>query len=307
MPTISVVIPSHNRLPGLQKSLESLWNQEIIPDEVIVIDDGSQLPLTKDIFLKAPDNIKKKLLRNDTASGANHARNRGILASKCDYIAFLDDDDMFKPEKIKMLKETIQKKPSADVIYHPAHIHMPNEGITYISKPKDITNNSQEALHLLLIGNPIGGTPMVTVRKQALIDSGLFDETLPAMQDRDMWLRLAEKKYNFLLIPYPLTDYFHITNSNSITKNIDNYIAAAEAFSKKFKNHYQCFDKSDLKKIKASNYKELSHRYLLNNNLAKSLKYQMKNFLLAPSLKNAGFLACLLLGKKFTLIIRSKL
>lgn len=189
---ISVVIPTHNRLDGLKKSLESLLRQKQLPDEVIVVDDGSRLAVEYSVFEGFPTQVKCILLRNDEPKGGNNARNQGVMAASGDYIAFLDDDDQFKPNKVEVLQREIAKNASVDVFYHPAHIHMLNEGVSYISKPYGFSQD-EDVYRSLLVQNRIGGTPMVTVRKQALLDVGLFDEQMPAMQDYELWLRLAKK------------------------------------------------------------------------------------------------------------------
>src|SRR5690625_1785415 len=124
MTMISVVIPTHNRPEGLKASLDSLLAQTVAPTEVLVIDDGSNPPVSKNVFRNFPKSTKTVLLRNSTARGANNARNRGVRTAKGDFIAFLDDDDQFKKTKIEILISTIEINNKADVIYHPACIHM---------------------------------------------------------------------------------------------------------------------------------------------------------------------------------------
>src|SRR5690606_9048843 len=146
-----------------------------------------------------PAEVEVKLLRNEKPMGGNNARNRGVLASTSDYIAFLDDDDAFKPNKIEELKKAILDGVNADIIYHPAHIHMINEGVSYFSKPK-IFKEGEDIFRKLLLENVIGGTPMVTIKRQSLVDVGLFDEEMPALQDYELWLRMAKAGASFYYV-----------------------------------------------------------------------------------------------------------
>lgn len=301
---ISVVIPSHNRPDGLMNSLESICSQTLLPREVIVIDDGSTPPISNNIFDGFPDAIKTVLLRNPIAKGANDARNRGVLKANGEFIAFLDDDDRFKLNKIEYLTSAIKKNPHIDVFYHPAHIHMPYESVSYISKPNQI-KQGPEGVKQLLIGNPIGGTPMVTIRKKAIVKAGMFDQSFPALQDKELYTRLAIANYVFLLVPPPLTDYYHRTNESSITKSINNYLRAQRLFEKKYSQEISLLSDKEKKALEAAKLKAITHRYLLANNLQLAIKHQIKGFIKRPSLK--AFLSIFVYfgGKKFTFKLRS--
>ena len=244
---ISIVLPTHNRPAELKAALDSLCAQSLLPGEVIVVDDGSTPAVSAaDIFGAFPESVSTILLRNPRAMGANHARNRGVRQATGEFIAFLDDDDRFKPHKLATLKRAVLEHKDVDVIYHPAHIHMRHEGVSYFSSPQPLPIGP-ERIRALLMGNPVGGTAMVAIRRSSIIEVGYFDEDFPALQDRELYMRLAQSGCNFLLIPEPLTDYYHTTNQGSISKSIEHYLLAQKLFEEKYQEEFALLNESELK------------------------------------------------------------
>ena len=136
MAPISVLIITHNRHAALRRAIASVARQTVLPMELIVVDDGSMPPVSKDDLALAaglPHPLPLRLVRNAAPSGPAHARNAGIAAAAGAWIAFLDDDDEFSPDKIDTVaRALVRLRESADVLYHPAQIVMVNEGVTYI-------------------------------------------------------------------------------------------------------------------------------------------------------------------------------
>ena len=291
---VSVVIPTHNRPAGLQDALASLLKQTVLPDEVVVVDDGSQEPVPKTIFDFFPAEVEVKLLRNEKPMGGNNARNRGVLASTSDYIAFLDDDDAFKPNKIEELKKAILDGVNADIIYHPAHIHMINEGVSYFSKPK-IFKEGEDIFRKLLLENVIGGTPMVTIKRQSLVDVGLFDEEMPALQDYELWLRMAKAGASFYYVDKALTDYEQRSKAKSITKNDDAIRKARMLLDKKYFND---LSGDDVRKLKFSRMKADVLRALLNGDMRHSFNLSMRYFMLTKKIHFMLTALASMLGRK---------
>jgi GT2 family glycosyltransferase len=95
---------------------------------------------------------------------------------------------------------------------------MVNEGVRYTSRPRS-ADGAQEMYRALLVRNIVGGTPMTVVRKQSLLDHGGFDESLAALEDYELWLRLARHGARFHLLAQALTRYHTATAQASITKS----------------------------------------------------------------------------------------
>lgn len=139
-PTVTVVIPTHNRSDGLDAAVKSVFNQTLLPKELIVVDDGSIPPVSEEVFYGCPSGLSTKLLRSESPKGANNARNRGIKEATGEWIAFLDDDDAFFIQKIEVVNNSIQNHPQADLFYHPAEINLIRENISYASAHQMLPN-----------------------------------------------------------------------------------------------------------------------------------------------------------------------
>src|SRR5215470_6206596 len=100
MPKVSVIIPTHNRAEFLRSAITSVLNQTFQDFEIIIIDDVSK-DHTREVITNFND-TRIKLIHNQVSKGAAGSRNIGIMNAICEYIAFLDDDDEWLPEKLKI-------------------------------------------------------------------------------------------------------------------------------------------------------------------------------------------------------------
>ena len=182
---ISVVIPSYNRRHTLERALRSVIEQTSAVDEIILVDDGStddSAAMTTQLF---PD---IKLIRQSNR-GVSAARNRGIRAARHDWIALLDSDDSWLPHKIQSIREAALLHPG-HVLYHSDEIWM-RRGVRVNPMQKHRKSGGwifKQCLPLCAI------SPSASVlRKSTLQALGLFDESLPACEDYDLWLRLCHR------------------------------------------------------------------------------------------------------------------
>jgi glycosyltransferase involved in cell wall biosynthesis len=303
--TFSVVIPTHNRLEDLQQALTSVFSQTVKPLEIIVVDDGSTPKVSDDIFATAPDETRTLLLRNESPKGAPHARNRGIEAASGSWIAFLDDDDEFKPNKIEQITNHIQQNPGCELISHPADIHMVNEGVTYTSRPRQFTPED-DIFKSMLIKNEIGGTPMVAAKKKILIEAGKFQESMPALQDYELWLRVARITTHFSLLPLPLTICHYRSCKKSISKSVDANQEAVCFIEQKYFQQYNMLNESEKKKYEQLKSNRLIHKFILNGNILSACRHQLKHFIQYPSPYNLLAICAILTGPKCIYRIKAR-
>jgi len=304
---ITVVIPSHNRVAELKRALHSVYVQSEKPSEIIVVDDGSSPQVENSIFVDCPEEITTKLLRNEVPRGANHARNRGIKAASGEWIAFLDDDDEFFVTKIKVIIDEINRSTDViDIIYHPAKIHMVNEGISYITSLKKF-NSDDDIVAKLLIKNEIGGTPMVVAKKQTLIDAGLFDENLPALQDREMWLRLAINGAKFMCVDTPLTHYNLVTSVNSLSKDFKANKSGLKHIYNKHKSYYESLSEEGKLKVEENSLIGKIKRAILNKNKLTAAKFSLLGIVKYKHPKFLIYFISSLLSIRFIYLIRKKI
>ncbi len=303
---VSVVIPTHNRPDGLAEAVKSIFKQTLLPKELIVVDDGSKPPVSEGVFAGCPTGLIAKLFRNESPKGANNARNRGINEATGEWIAFLDDDDAFFVQKIDVINEFILKNPKADLFYHPAEINLVREKITYTSGTSD-ASKYKDLVKQLLIRNIVGGTSMVVIRKSSLADVGGFDETLPAMQDKELYIRLAKNGSQFCYINKALTKYHHDTTAQSITHSHDKGKMAMALIQQKHASVFAGLSKREQNAIRTNYFRNQVFKSLLNNDIRGSFQHQWALFKQSPSPKNLGMLCIIPFGVKAVFKVRSYL
>ncbi|MDM8553358.1 glycosyltransferase family A protein [Desulfococcaceae bacterium HSG7] len=192
---ITVVVPAFNRSDFVLHALESIRHQSFRPIEIVVVDDGSTddtLQIVRE-WAKQYVDPQRFVIRwvSQTNQGANAARNRGIKESHGEYIAFLDSDDQWLPEKL-VKQIAILKK---DIEIGGVYCGMRNIDLSTGAKDNvsPRTYPAGNLLRQLLIHDVTEATSSWVVRKACFDHAGAFDTTLPARQDWDMWIRLSEK------------------------------------------------------------------------------------------------------------------
>jgi len=232
---VSVVIPTYNRASFLKEAVDSVLAQTYVIDELIIIDDGSTDNTEETIKDYTDKRIKYfKHEKNKGNIGGSIARNTGIKLATGEFIAFLDDDDLWQPQKIEKQLALFDKAPArVAAVYTGYYVINDQKNIVGLINPKD----SYSSFNKLITRNWIGTTSTVMVRATVLAKIGLFDETLPACQDWDLWIRIA-RKYTILPLKEPLVKLrVHTKGSQKkrITENYQNLIKGREALYLKIK------------------------------------------------------------------------
>lgn len=179
--TVSVVIPTYNRADLLGAAIRSVLNQTHPVFEIIVVDDCSTNN-TRQVVEELQDS-RIKYIRHDKNKGGSAARNTGIRAATGDYIAFLDDDDEWRPEKIARQLEAMGE---FDVMLCAAVVKSKN------AKRQSYDKTSVDVRDLRK-GFVFGGGTGILLAKQFVLKNSLFDENLPCSQDWDLLVRIARK------------------------------------------------------------------------------------------------------------------
>lgn len=194
--TISVIIPSYNRAATICRALDSVLAQSYLPEEIIVVDDGS----TDDTVALLESKYPSITLMQQNNYGVSHARNRAIEIAKGDWIALLDSDDAWQPDKLKQQMAAIAKDPSYRLC-HTNEIWIRN-GKRVNPMKKHAKKGGwifQDCLPLCCIS-----PSSVMIARSVFSEFGLFDESLPACEDYDLWLRLCANM-PVLYVESPLT------------------------------------------------------------------------------------------------------
>jgi glycosyltransferase involved in cell wall biosynthesis len=190
---ISIIIPTHNNENEIIRSIRSALEQSVYPTELIVVDDGSG-DQTKDVLLPFIDSKKiTYIFQKNKGQGA--ARNTGIAAAKGEWIAFLDADDVWMPNKLETQVALIQKRPEVDLWYTNAIIIKDGQPIGTHYPDFAQFPDQDESMYCRLIKTNVIINSSVMVKRQVFDEVGGFDEAphLRRIEDYDLWLRLALK------------------------------------------------------------------------------------------------------------------
>ncbi len=194
MPKVSVILPAYNCARYLSESISSALAQTFADLELLAIDDGST-DETRDAVSRFLPDARVVYIRQDHL-GLSSARNRGIEASRGDYIAFLDGDDLFLKDKIEKQVRALDRGRAIDVSYTSERYFL--AGAKNESLPSPYEKFSGDLLFFLKRSNFIHiSTAMV---RRSSLDGIRFDPLLKSHEDWDFFLRLAAKASRFSCI-----------------------------------------------------------------------------------------------------------
>lgn len=191
VPTISIVCPTFNSASFIGKTLDSVFGQTVSPYELVVSDDGSSdgtADLIERMFQQRSPLLRCLLVRNEHC-GPGAARNAGIRAATGDWIAFLDSDDLWQPEKLERVWNAIGQHPDANFVCHHETM-IRKDGTSHVLEYGRRFCGRRSLVRQVYASN-IFSTSAVVCRRSLLLEYGLFDETLMSAQDYELWLRLS--------------------------------------------------------------------------------------------------------------------
>ena len=191
---ISVVIPTYNRRDLLKRALVSVFSQSLLPSEIIVIDDGS----TDGTELMIATEFATVRYYHQENAGVSSARNVGIAQASGDWLAFLDADDEWLPDKLKQQSLALLDNPESKIC-HTEEMWIRN-GIRVNPAKKYIKTGGwifNDCLQLCAI------SPSTVIIHRSIFEAvGVFDTDFPVCEDYDLWLRITAH-YPVLLITEP--------------------------------------------------------------------------------------------------------
>jgi len=272
-PLVSVVIPAYNAEKYIEEAINSVLNQTFQDFEVIVIDDGSQ-DSTKEKVLNYSDSRIKYIYKEN--GGPSTARNAGIKNAKGEYIAFLDYDDIWMPQKLERQLAKFSLEPDLGLVYSWVQSINPDGSTRFVSEPE----NEGWVHNEIILDNFQHNGSIQLVKKECFEKAGYFDESLLNAQDWDMWIRLA-KYYKFGVVKEILVRYR--VRSDSLSKR---HRRLNKAFIRIMDKHLKDADKS-VKRQKNNLYS--GHYYLIfrrccvyDNDKLCALKYLFLSFYYDP-------------------------
>ena len=213
-PVVSVITITYNRADMLKEAVESVLDQTYQEWELMVIDDGStdETETLVQGYQMKESRIRYERYSHTGLPGIAALRNRALREARGRLVAFLDDDDKWFPEKLKIQTSYLEQHPEIGLVYSPVHVV---DGKGQYQKTRPVVPSSSYAD---LFEGCFIQISSVVARKEILIALGGFDETLESSRDYDLWLRTV-RHYPFAYIGEPLAWYR--LHPNAISSNLE--------------------------------------------------------------------------------------
>jgi glycosyltransferase involved in cell wall biosynthesis len=206
---VSAIITTHNRSNLLSRAIDSVLAQTYPHLEIIVVDDGSR-DGTEELVSRYRERCERlRYLRHDIPRGACSARNYGIREARGEFVAGLDDDDEWLPERVEKLLGS----------YRDEYAYVcSRDWIVYSDRMEQREKKKVITLKDMLYRNVTGN--QILTRRERLLAVGGFDESLTSGQDYDMWLRLLERYGSARMLPEPLQKVYrdHLGERLSVSR-----------------------------------------------------------------------------------------
>lgn len=234
MNLVTAIITTHNRKQLLYEAIRSVQQQTYPNIELIVVDDASD-DGTREMC--EGQDYKYIYIPQAESRGGNHARNIGILNAKGTYIAFLDDDDRWLPEKIAKQVKLMENGDYELVHCGKLVEHVDDKGHVFMKEllpsPLDGGDLSRRILYRICCT-----TTNIMVKRQALVEVGLFDENIRFWQEYELCIRLAQRK-NFAYVNEALSVYrVDRTDNKRLTNKYYEWKNTVKQIYEKHKNLY---------------------------------------------------------------------
>jgi glycosyltransferase involved in cell wall biosynthesis len=259
----SVIIPVYNRQASVGRAIESVLKQSFGSFELILVDDCSTDQSVE--VIKSFKDERIKLLQLPQNKGAAAARNAGIVASKGTFISFLDSDDEYEPAMLEEAYELFeQSNESTGFLWTGIRFVNGPQSKELVWQPVFIESNYISFLHSLHIGTNSG----ISVKRNVFEVCGYFNESLPAAEDTDFFLRITQK--------------FEYVNSNKILIRVNrdgadrlskNYSRIAKAYNLFLPAHFPVIDRYH-RLVKKFYYKMMWLNYHLNDKAAARIYFK---------------------------------
>ena len=299
VPSVSCVITSYRRdKKTVKRALDSILSQTFTDYEIIIVDDnrgeGSAV-LSGEIKTLEETDERIRVIKTEGGHGAQHARNTGIRHSAGRYVAFLDDDDEWLPEKLEKQVRTLEERPECAMCY--------TDGYRVNEKNAP---GKRELIHAsffnpnltfreLLHEDRIGSTSQAMIRRSVFDRVGYFDTDMPARQDYEMWLRIS-RVYPICGIGEGLYLYHLKHDEGQITRDWRKSVKAHLLLGEKYRDDIRGDRDAEFNVVfHVAHYyrrgfeREKTDRFSL---LCKAVYYYIRSFFISPSyfFKQVGYM-----------------
>jgi glycosyltransferase involved in cell wall biosynthesis len=186
-PNVSVIIPTYNREKFIGPAIQSVLDQTYQDFEVIVVDDGST-DETLNVVKQFSEKVRYIYQPN---KGRSHARNKGLSLAKGQFVAFLDSDDLYLHEKLRLQVDFMKQHKEFGMVYTSAYC-IDEDGVPLQARYEaDVSGWIYK--HIAFFVPVTIALPTVMVRREIFESAGSFDEEMDRFEDTDMWRRISKK------------------------------------------------------------------------------------------------------------------
>jgi glycosyltransferase involved in cell wall biosynthesis len=274
-PRVSVVVASYNAAAFIKATLRSALDQSFENLEVLVIDDGSS-DNTAEIVRRIAASDQRLRLIEQNNTGLAAVRNRGAREARAALVAYLDHDDLWHPKKLSLQVALLDAHPEAAVASCYSAIVDEDHNCTGWRYGG---NADGDVYDEMLEWDIVSGGSVALVRRDALIDVGMFDETLPMRSDWDMWIRLA-RQYPFVTVTRVLVGYTRSSLSSS--RGYDRFAEAGERILAKVSREDPNFRDARYTFCRARDLFAVTCMCTIDGETALAWRYLMKSIALTP-------------------------
>lgn len=183
-PKVSIILPTFNRADFLSRALDSVRSQSFREWECIVVDDGSTDETAELLASASREDVRLRPIRLSHGGLPGRTRNAGLNASRGEFVAFLDDDDLWLPHKLETQVSLFEAQPEIAMTFSRVERFGDATGPWPRRLPERLS------LRHLLASNPVACSTVV-VRQSVLERTGPFDESLRVAEDFELWIRIA--------------------------------------------------------------------------------------------------------------------
>lgn len=271
----------------LKSAYESVCNQTIKPEEIIIIDDASDEKIEPHQMKLDCQDISTIIERFEISKGACIARNRGVEIASGDILMFLDDDDTWEKTKIEDQLNIFSKAPNIDLVYSGKSIvrDQEPEKILYRVKPKA----SGKLFPQILYSNLIGTTSSVAMKKKFFHEIGRFDESMLSLQDYDLWIRACKSGIvehdNTCNVRYTI----YTKSDQQISGQSERHIKSVQIILDKYSQEIKSQPLLKSRQIKSSMLWYVT-KSLRRQGLIPALPWIIRSFVMYPNLKILGLI-----------------
>ena len=224
----SAILPAYNCSSTIARAIDSVLVQTYPLSEILVIDDGSTDD-TREVVQGYGDSVRYFVLPHSGYVAL--VRNRGIVESRGDYLAFLDADDAWHPNKLEEVARFIGRNPEAGLFY--SDFNVVDETLRFLYRAR-CGKLSRDPYKRLLRHTPIA-TSTAVVKRDCFEVCGLFLQNVAACEDWEMWIRIS-RKFHVVYLPLPLSEYTFHKKAPSLSNTEDWFSAQLQVLEKVFGN-----------------------------------------------------------------------